>query len=62
MQDDVDNIEEEEVKFFIFAAKDQWGFYLVPIMRKEDKLCLGQEAFYEFENQNWEMNFFDGTK
>ena len=62
LQDDVDVIEENEVKFFVFAAKDQWGFFLVPIMRKDDWLWLGQDAFFEFENQNWEMSYFDGTK
>ena len=61
-QDEIDIIEENEVKFFVFAANDQWGFYVIPIMRQNDVLWLGKDEFYEFENQNWEMNFFDGSK
>ena len=62
MQDDTDIIEEDEVKFFVFAAKDQWGFFLVPITRKNSILYIGREAFYPFENDAWEMDFFDGLK
>ncbi|MCM1161725.1 MAG: molecular chaperone [Roseburia sp.] len=61
-QDDTDDIVESEVKFFIFAAKDQWGFFLVPVTRKNSILYMGREAFYAFENDCWEMDFFDGMK
>lgn len=61
-QDDMDTIYEGEVKFFVFAAKDQWGFFLLPVTRRNSILCLGKEAFYAFENDAWEMDFFDGLK
>jgi len=61
-QDDMDSIYEGEVKFFVFAAKEQWGFYLVPVMRRNSVLCIGREAFYAFENDDWEMDFYDGLK
>ncbi len=61
-QDDMDSIYEGEVKFFVFAAKDQWGFFLVPVTRKNSILHMGREAFYAFENDAWEMDFFDGLK
>lgn len=61
-QDEMDIIQEDEVKFFVFAAKDQWGFFLVPICRKNSLLYLGKEAFFAFENDGWEMDFFDGLK
>lgn len=61
-QDEMDIIEDEEVKFFVFAAKDQWGFFLLPVMRMDSQLYLGQEQFFAFENEKWEMSFFDGTK
>lgn len=61
-QDDVDVISEGEVKFFVFAANDQWGFYIVPIQRKDSLLYMGREAYYAFENDAWEMDFFDGMK
>lgn len=61
-QDEMDIIEDDEVKFFVFAAKDQWGFFLVPIMRIDSELYLGCDQFFAFENEKWEMSFFDGTK
>lgn len=61
-QAEMDIIEEGEVKFFVFAAKEQWGFFLIPVMRRDTLLYLGREAFYAFENDAWEMDFFDGLK
>lgn len=61
-QADMDTIEEDEVKFFIYAAKDQWGFFLLPIKRRNAQLYVGREEFYAFENDCWEMDFFDGLK
>ncbi|MCR5500830.1 MAG: molecular chaperone [Acetatifactor sp.] len=61
-QDDVDVISDGEVKFFVFAANDQWGFYVVPIQRANSLLYLGREAYFAFENDAWEMDFFDGMK
>lgn len=62
LQDDTDTISDNEVKFFVFAAKGQWGFYLVPVMREQTQLYLGKDAFYQFENSLWETDFFDGTR
>lgn len=62
IQDDTDDIVDTEVKFFVFAANDQWGFYLLPIAREGNQLYLGKEAFFAFENDVWEVDFFDGTK
>lgn len=61
-QADMDTIEDNEVKFFIFAAKDQWGFFLLPVKRMNAQLYVGKEEFYAFENDCWEMDFFDGMK
>lgn len=62
VQDDTDDIVDTEVKFFVFAANDQWGFYLLPIAREGNQLYLGREEFFAFENDVWEVDFFDGTK
>lgn len=62
IQDDTDDIVDTEVKFFVFAANDQWGFYLLPIAREGNQLFMGREEFYMFENDVWEVDFFDGTK
>lgn len=62
LQDDTDTIQDTEVKFFLFASKEEWGFYLVPVMREGTQLYLGEEAFYEFEREQWGLDFFDGSK
>ena len=62
VQADMDTIEDGEVKFFVFAAKDQWGFFLLPVKRSNAQLYMGREQFYAFENDCWEMDFFDGMK
>ena len=61
-QDDTDNITDKEVKFFVFATKNQWGFFVVPISRTGTQLYIGKEEFFAFENDMWEVDFFDGTK
>lgn len=61
-QDQMDIITEDEVKFFVFASKQQWGFFLVPICRSNTLLYLGREEFFAFENDAWELDFFDGMK
>lgn len=62
IQDDVDNIAENETKFFIFAAKEDWGFYIVPVSRIQSQLYQGVMQYFPFENDAWEVDFFDGTK
>lgn len=62
IQDETDTIQDHEVKFFVFASKEQWGFYVVPITRNGTQLYLGEEAYFAFENNIWEVNFFDGNK
>lgn len=61
-QGEMDLIDDGEVKFFVFAAKDQWGFFVLPVTRRNSYLYIGKQEFYAFENDNWEMDFFDGTK
>lgn len=61
-QDDVDSIVNKELRSFVLADEARWGFLVVPILRKEEKLMLGQEKFFLFETENWLTNFFDGTK
>lgn len=61
-QQDTDSIVNEEVKFFVWTKQEQWGFSVVPILRREEGLFIGKEEFYSFENDEWETNFFDGLK
>lgn len=38
------------------------NFYMVPVLRKEERLMLGPDQFFLFETEDWLTNFFDGTK
>lgn len=62
LQEDVDTIIEQELKFFVLADEENWGFHVVPVLRKEGKLRLGEEKFFLFETEEWVTNFFDGTR
>ncbi len=62
IQDETDNIVDKEVKFFVWAREAEWGFCVVPVLREKEILYIGKEAFYSFENDTWEMHFFDGLK
>nr|WP_302599343.1 molecular chaperone [uncultured Cellulosilyticum sp.] len=62
VQDETDTIENNEIKFFIWVDEIEWGFYILPILRKEEELYSGTLVFFDFENDTWEKNFFDGTK
>ena len=61
-QDDVDTIEDDEVKFFVYTTMDNWGFNILPIMRTSEGLQTGDNKYFPFENEQWELNFFDGGK
>lgn len=61
-QHETDNIENNEVKFFVWEEEELWGFYVLAILRKEEELYIGEEKFFYFENDQWERNFFDGLK
>ena len=61
-QDDVDSIVERELRSFVLADEDRWGFLVVPVMRSDERLMLGPDQFFLFEMENWLTNFFDGTK
>jgi len=62
VQDDVDSIVNKELRSFVLADEKRWGFLVVPILRKDERLMLGEEQFFLFETENWLTNFFDGTK
>lgn len=62
IQEETDIILEGEIKFFVWISKKQWGFYVLPILRKDGMLYKGKEQFFDFEDDTWEENFFDGTK
>ena len=62
IQDDVDSIVEKELRSFVLADEERWGFQVVPVMRSNERLMLGPDQFFLFEMESWLTNFFDGTK
>lgn len=61
-QDETDTIVNGEVKFFVRAEPKDWGFVIVPVYRSDETLYVGKEKFFNFENEQWIKNFFDGLK
>ncbi len=61
-QDETDTIVNGEVKFFIWAVAQDWGFIILPVYRENENLYVGKEKFFNFENDQWIKNFFDGLK
>lgn len=59
-QGEVDAIVEQELKFFVLAEEERWGFLVIPVQRKEGQLEQGREQFFLFETEGWVANFFDG--
>ncbi|GLC81732.1 hypothetical protein [Lacrimispora brassicae] len=62
IQDETDAILEGEMKFFIWVDRRQWGFVVLPIRRENELLYRGKQLFFDFEDDTWENNFFDGRK
>ena len=61
-QKDTDSIINREIRFFAWKRCENWGYVIVPVYRKAERLYLGQEQFYPFEHEGWIKNFFDGRK
>jgi len=61
-QDDIDTIEVDEVKFFVYGTANSWGFNVLPVTRMSEGLEMGKARYFPFENEQWELNFFDGEK
>ncbi len=62
IQEETDIILEGEMKFFVWVSKERWGFMVLPILRDQEVLYKGAETFFDFEDDTWELNFFDGRK
>ena len=62
IQEETDIILEGEMKFFVWVSRERWGFVVLPILREGELLYKGNETFFDFEDDTWELNFFDGKK
>lgn len=59
-QDDTDTIQNNITRFFIYTDMKNWGFYVVPIKRKENQLYIGKKQYYPYEKELNEISYFDG--
>lgn len=62
IQEETDTILEGEMKFFVWVSRKRWGFMVLPVLRENEVLYKGKETFFDFEDDTWEENFFDGRK
>ena len=62
IQEETDVIVEGEMKFFVWISRERWGFVVLPVLRDREILYKGEETFFDFEDDTWELNFFDGRK
>lgn len=62
IQEETDIILEGETKFFVWVSRERWGFVVLPVLREGELLYRGEETFFDFEDDTWELNFFDGRK
>ena len=62
IQEETDIILEGEMKFLYGFPGQRWGFVVLPILRDQEELYKGAETFFDFEDDTWELNFFDGRK
>ncbi len=62
IQEETDTIMEGEMKFFVWISRERWGFTVLPVLRDHEILYIGDETFFDFEDDTWELNLFDGRK
>jgi len=62
IQEETDIIQEGEMKFFVWVSRKRWGFIVLPVLRENELLYKGKETFFDFEDDTWEENFFNGRK
>lgn len=59
-QEDLDSIENGELRLFVFADDEKWGFSVLETARKNNVLYCCPLSFIPFEAGAWETDFFDG--
>ena len=45
-----------------YTHLDVYKRQVLPILRDQEELYKGAETFFDFEDDTWELNFFDGRK
>lgn len=59
-QDDLDSMKNGELRLFVFADNENWGFSILETARRENLLYSCPAGFVPFETGAWETDFFDG--
>ncbi|MDE7312399.1 MAG: hypothetical protein K2N87_12400 [Eubacterium sp.] len=59
-QEDLDSMQNGELRLFLFADDENWGFCVLETAREANRLYLKSPGFVPFEPGAWETDFFDG--
>ncbi len=62
LQKETDSIVNREIRFFVWKRCREWGYVIVPVCRRDERLYMGAEQFYPFEHEGWVKDYFDGMK
>ncbi|MGF6906260.1 hypothetical protein [Fusobacterium sp. PH5-44] len=60
VQDDLDDIQNGETKFFAHTDENYWGFYVCGVRRESNQTYLGKKEYFSFEEDITTISFFDG--
>ncbi len=60
LQEDLDGMRNGELRLFIFADDENWGFSVLEAAREADRLYSRLPGFLPFEPGAWETDYFDG--
>ena len=60
LQEDFDSIQNGELRLFLFADSENWGFFILEAARQGNRLFSRPPGFIPFEAGAWETDFFDG--
>ncbi len=59
-QEDLDSMQNGELRLFLFGDDENWGFCVLETAREANRLYLKSPGFVPFEPGAWETDFFDG--
>lgn len=59
-QEDLDSMQNGELRLFIYADDENWGFSILETAREANQLYTRTPGFVPFEPGAWETDFFDG--
>lgn len=59
-QEDLDSMRNGELRLFIYADDENWGFSVLETAREANRLYTRTPGFVPFEPGAWETDFFDG--